>query len=91
MGKVLITASIVTYHNPKDEISSVIDAFLNSGLESLLFVLDNSNNKDLEEICSNEKVTYIYNGTNLGFGAAHNIALREAMKLNSDVHFILNP
>lgn len=91
MGKVLISASIVTYHNPKDEISSVIDGFLNSGLESLLFVLDNSNNRDLEDVCSNQKVTYIKNNFNLGFGTAHNIALREAMKLNSDIHFILNP
>jgi len=91
MGKVLISGSIVAYHNPQDEIKSVIDAFLNSGLNCLLYVLDNSNNNELEAICSSQNVKYINNNANIGFGAAHNIALKEAIRLNSEIHFILNP
>ncbi|MCD4714702.1 MAG: glycosyltransferase [Clostridiales bacterium] len=87
----LISASLVTYHNPEDEIKSVIDSFLGTELECILFISDNSNNRDIEEVCSDEKIKYIYNGTNLGFGAAHNLAIKEAINLNSEFHFVLNP
>jgi len=91
MGKDLITASIVTYHNPLDEVKSIIDTFLESDLNSLLIISDNSSNRYLEKICSDKRTIYIHNKANLGFGTAHNIAFNEAIKLNSKYHFILNP
>jgi len=91
MGKVLISASIVAYHNPKEEISSVIKAFLDSGLDALLYVIDNSKNRNLEDICSDERVIYIFNNSNLGFGRGHNIALRKAIEKGVEYHFVLNP
>ena len=87
----LISASLVTYHNPKDEVKSVIDTFLNSSLESILFVVDNSSDSMLQEICSNERIVYIYNEANLGFGTGHNIAIKRAISMDIKFHFILNP
>lgn len=91
MNEGLITASIVTYHNQKSDIKSIIDSFLDANLESILFISDNSDNRDIEEVCLNEKVIYIYNGANIGFGAAHNLAIRQAIDLKSKYHFVLNP
>jgi len=91
MGKVLISASIVAYHNPKEEISSVIEAFLDSGLDVLLYVVDNSKNRVLENICKDDRVIYIFNNSNLGFGKGHNIAIRKAIEKGIQYHFVLNP
>ncbi len=91
MGKGLISASLVTYNNPENDIKCIIDAFLDTSLECILLVSDNSKTRNLEVVCSNKKIVYIYNGENLGFGAAHNIAINEAINLNSNFHFILNP
>lgn len=87
----MITASIVTYHNPKEEIKNVIDSFLGADIECILFISDNSNNREIEEVCSDKRIKYLYNNRNIGFGAGHNLAIREAINNNSDFHFILNP
>lgn len=40
---------------------------------------------------SNENIEYIFTGKNLGYGAAHNIAIRKAMERGSRYHAVLNP
>ncbi len=91
MGNDLISASLVAYHNSTNEIKSVADAFLASGMNCLLFIVDNSSNRDLEVIGTDERIKYIHNDSNLGFGKAHNIAIRKAISMNIAYHFILNP
>ena len=91
MNKSLITGSLVVYHNSKDDIKKVIDSFLGFGSDSTLFIVDNSANNSLEELCYNSRIQYIFNNANIGFGAAHNVAFKEAFKLNSAYHILLNP
>jgi len=91
MAKNIITGSIVVYHNSKEDIKKVIDSFLGYENDSILFVIDNSLNNSLSDLCKQPRVKYIYNNANLGFGAAHNIAFKEAYKLNSSYHILLNP
>ena len=87
----VITGSLVTYHNSKNDIFSVINSFLGDSPTRILFVIDNSNENSLSNLCTDERIRYIFNGKNLGFGSAHNIAFREAYKLNSSYHILLNP
>ena len=87
----MISASIVTYHNPVDDVRSVIEVFLNSGPDRIVFVVDNSGNNDLQEICSDERIHYIFNDANLGFGKGHNIAFKKAIEMGIQYHFVLNP
>ena len=87
----IITASLVVYHNSKEDIKSVIDSFLGFGKNSVLFVVDNSEDTTLKELCDDKRIVYIFNGANLGFGTAHNIAFKRAFKLNSTYHILLNP
>lgn len=91
MDKPLITASLVVYHNSKEDISKVIESFLDYKLNSKLFVIDNSADDSLRELCKDSKVEYVFNNKNLGFGAAHNIAFDKAYQLNSEYHILLNP
>lgn len=86
----MITASIVTYF-PKDcELSTVIDCALNSSID-LIYVIDNTPNDYLRTIESkSSKIRYIHN-ENTGYGSAHNIAIRDAMKKEATYHVVLNP
>jgi GT2 family glycosyltransferase len=85
-----ITGSIVVYRNPLGEVQDAIRSFLNTQLEVKLLVVDNSPNDALRGLCGDPRVTYIFNGRNLGFGAAHNIALRVLMN-KAAYHVALNP
>lgn len=87
----LITGSIVLFHNSKDDLIKVINSFLGSDQNVMLFLIDNSSNNELSFLSKDRRVHYIFNNDNLGFGKAHNIAFEEAYRLNSSYHVLLNP
>lgn len=85
-----ITASVVLYNNNFDEIVRLLGCLTISKLDKI-FIVDNSLSVELKSLCSNNKIIYIHNPTNPGFGAAHNIAINEAIQSGSQFHFIVNP
>lgn len=87
-----INASIVLYHNEKEQIQKVINSFLNTELEVKLYLIDNSSNNTLSTLSlDDERIEYIFNGANLGYGAAHNIAMERSIAGNVLYHIVLNP
>ena len=88
-----ISASIVLYKTDKSVLET-INSFLNTPINGKLFLVDNSPTKELQQILADtiidKRVEYIFNNANLGFGAAHNIALKKAVGV-SKYHLILNP
>lgn len=87
-----INISIVLYHNRKEQIEKLICNILNTKLEIKLYLVDNSSNNDLKEVSKvDNKIKYIFNNANLGFGKAHNIALRKSIGENVPYHLVLNP
>jgi GT2 family glycosyltransferase len=87
----LISASIVTFNNSHDDLLKVFESFLNSSIDGILFVVDNSINRSIESLIKNERLIYIFNNDNLGFGKGHNIAIQNAINIGSKYHFIINP
>lgn len=85
-----IIGSIVVYKNPLRQVQEAITSFLSTGLDVRLYLIDNSPDDTIRKICGHERVTYIFNRRNLGFGAAHNIAIRASMK-EAAYHVVLNP
>ena len=86
----MITASIVTYHTPYIEIKKLINCVLCSSIAKL-YIIDNSRNDSLRILESSDpRLRYIHNA-NIGYGGAHNIAIREAMELGSGYHIVINP
>lgn len=85
-----IIASIVLYHNDREKLTQVIDSFLNTELSVKLILIDNSESDGLQNLSADPRVEYIFNNKNLGFGRAHNIALRESIQV-SKYHLVLNP
>ena len=87
----MITASLVLYHNSHKDVDTVLNSVLNSSVERL-FIVDNSSSDDfkvLEE--RSERIKYFHNDKNIGYGGAHNIAMREAIKMGARYHVIVNP
>ena len=89
-----IIASIVVFKNDRDALKRTINSFLGTDLKCRLFVIDNSPENGLKDVCAHSDVEYIFAGRNLGFGAAHNIALRKmlgktkySLVLNPDIYF----
>lgn len=85
-----ITASIVLYHSDEVEIKHVIECFKSSSLRLKMYLVDNSANDDLKHLGDLENVEYIYMAKNVGYGAAHNVAITKSAT-ESPYHLVLNP
>lgn len=85
-----ITSSIVLYKNDEDELSEAIHSFLNTALNVRLYLIDNSPTNELQKLVTDPRISYHFLGKNIGFGAAHNIALEETLEI-SRYHLVLNP
>lgn len=88
----MITGSIVLFKPQVSEIENVIKSCLNHHLTLTLYLIDNSPLEEFKKSYSiNERVIYIHNPSNPGFGTAHNIAIKKAIESGSKYHFIINP
>lgn len=85
-----LTASIVTYNNNREVLLAAINSFLRTALPVRLYLVDNSPSDALKDISTDARVTYIFNNRNVGFGAGHNIALKNTLHLSA-YHLVLNP
>lgn len=83
------SASIVLYKTHALELIHIIDCLLNSNEISKIILIDNSPDNRLQKLISNTNVQYIFNDKNLGYGKAHNIAIREILN-QSKFHLVLN-
>lgn len=88
----LLNVSIVLYNNEKSQLKKIIKTFLDIDLDIILYLVDNSNNDDLKELASmDNRIMYIFNNVNLGYGTAHNIAMQKSIEENVPYHLVLNP
>ncbi|MDB5249674.1 MAG: glycosyltransferase family 2 protein [Segetibacter sp.] len=88
-----ISGSIVLYKNDAS-VRTTISDFLSTSLPVRLYLVDNSPTdqlkQDLADLVQDDRVEYLFNSKNLGFGAGHNIAIRKAIHLYP-YHLVLNP
>jgi len=87
-----LTASLVTYCNDLKMLEKAIHSFFNTKLKVKLYIIDNSPTNKLKilKLLYPENTEYIFNPTNPGFGAAHNVALKKVID-TSPYHLLLNP
>lgn len=91
-----VVASIVLYNSDADMARRAITCFLSSELNVKLYLVDNSPDNKLQVLADidRERIVYLFNNKNIGFGAAHNLAIRQSgddtvynLILNGDVYF----
>lgn len=85
-----IAGSIVLYNNKIETVKKTIHCFLNTNLPIKLYIIDNSTKKEKYIVPENERIEYISNEKNAGFGAGHNIAIKRSLN-DAKYHLILNP
>lgn len=87
-----LNCSIVLYHTEENIAARAIKSLLQSSLSRTLFLIDNSKKDGLRKLEKlDSRIKYIFTGKNLGYGKAHNIALKRSIESNVKYHLILNP
>lgn len=71
-----VALSIVTYNTDPQELLTLLQSLQNPDITLSVTVVDNSESDLLRRVVEGAGALYLYVGMNLGFGAAHNIALR---------------
>lgn len=87
-----LSVSVVLFYKNVEEIKRLVDCVLDTSLKVKLYLIDNSSTCDfisLSEI--DDRIQYVCNQANLGFGKAHNIAIKESIQQNIPYHLVLNP
>lgn len=91
MRKNQLSISLVAFHNDLDELSLLIKSLEKISIPYQFFVVDNSIDQSLKPFFEKSGATYFYPGKNLGFGAGHNVAIRESIKQGYHFHLLVNP
>ena len=86
-----MNVSIVLYNTLYSEIQSLVEIMTPIPQIETIFLIDNSpsQNTILKDVSG--KVKYVFNNANIGFGAAHNIAMKESINNNIKYHLVINP
>ncbi|GGD64499.1 glycosyl transferase family 2 [Emticicia aquatilis] len=90
--KCVIAGSIVLYNNDSETLRKAIESFLDTELNVRLYLIDNSTSNSLKKLKTlDDRIEYVHNNANIGFGAAHNIAIKSAIDMGAKYHFVINP
>ncbi len=90
LNKTLINISIVLYNTKEYEVVNIYNILINSSSKISIFFIDNSPIPCIDP-ADYPKAFYINNGKNIGYGSAHNIAIRKSIEENIPYHLVLNP
>lgn len=87
----MLNVSIVLYRPDWEQVSALTHALLQSQRVNRVYWIDNSPRAAEQLPLQSERIQYQHNPTNLGYGAAHNIAIRESIYDNIPFHLVINP
>ena len=88
----IISLSIVIYKTSIIDLEKIYNSILLTNTKWKLYLVDNSPTNELSTFAlRDERIEYIFNNSNIGFGAGHNVAINKAIKSGIDFHFIVNP
>lgn len=84
-----LTASIVTHDTPPQQLRKALTCLLRSPAERI-FIIDNSDLPSPEPVALMSDRIEFRHVENRGFGAGHNVAIREAVKERDGAHIVMN-
>lgn len=82
-----LAVSIVLYHTPEEEVRQIVQQISLCPEVEHIYLLDNS---EQATTAYDGLADYRFNNANLGYGRAHNIALRESLAKGTDYHLVVN-
>jgi GT2 family glycosyltransferase len=91
----MLTVSIVLYKTKTSQLDAVLNCTLDSTCVDKIYLIDNSPTDELKSYAdyngAKDRIIYIYNNGNIGYGSAHNIALHKVIEEGGRYHLVLNP
>ena len=87
----IVTASVVLYNHGAGDVRVLFDVLANDPAISEWVVVDNGGAEDACTVAASVGARCLMPGRNLGFGAAHNLALSSLSDVRAPYHLILNP
>ncbi|ERK55887.1 glycosyltransferase family 2 protein [Leptotrichia sp. oral taxon 879] len=89
------TACIVTYNTKQEELKRIICCFQKIELRFKLWISDNSEKDELRKFVEeflDDRIEYIFNNSNGGFGAGHNVVIKRlgSEETKSEFHLMVN-
>lgn len=87
----MLNVSIVLYQPKWDEVAVLTTSLLRCDAVRTVYWIDNSPCETTQLPFHSQRVQYIYNDRNLGYGAAHNIAIRQSIYDDIPFHLVVNP
>jgi len=85
-----VSASLVLFNNAPEIYGEALKSFIGCQNAGVLVIVDNSAEPLVHPFFQHAQVKYIHAGTNLGFGAGHNLALAH-LPAQAPYHLFLNP
>lgn len=86
----MFNISIVLYNPNWTQVINLCNEVLQSQCVRDVYLIDNSPTSISEIPIESKKLKYIFNGANLGYGRAHNIAIRESVYHRTAFHLVMN-
>ena len=86
-----ITASIVIYRDTLIRIQELLGLLQQEACIDRWILVDNGSSDEIRDAVPRMGGMYVRPGKNLGFGAGHNLALKELAGVDAPYHLILNP
>lgn len=83
-----VSISIVIYKEKLEQIDNIINLYSSLNVIKKIYIIDNSFDEK-DHFKKFDKVDYIFNNKNLGYGKAHNIGILRSNK-NYDLHIVSN-
>jgi GT2 family glycosyltransferase len=84
-----LNVSIVRFEQPFGMIASLVALLTQSSVVHTIYLIDNSAIDEPKFLSL--PIQYIKNDHNIGFGRAHNIALKKSIHYNTSFHAVINP
>jgi GT2 family glycosyltransferase len=85
-----VAVSIVAYRHSREEIAGLLHSLSQTQLSIQVTLVDNSETPDLRTIVEAAGASYLHVPENVGFGAGHNLAMRETLP-RTKYHAVINP
>ena len=86
----MLNISIVLYHPDWQQVAELTQVFLQSNKVEHIYWIDNSPVAENSLPIRSPKISYRHNVRNIGYGAAHNIAIRESIYDDIPYHLVIN-
>lgn len=87
----MLNVSIVLYRPDWKQVSALTQVILESQYVDRVYWIDNSPQAAEQLPLQSDRISYQHNSINLGYGAAHNIAIRESIYDDIPFHLVINP